>query len=101
MVFLMVLVVPIFIRPARIAMGKTKRRLVIFEPMRLPTAKGKSWLAAAVRDTANSGREVPRATKVVPMIRGERRRAVESWLESFTNSCEQTKIRTSETTKTI
>ncbi len=47
---------------------KTPRTLYIFEPNTFPRAKSTFLLIAASIPTANSGNEVPNATKEIPII---------------------------------
>ena len=54
--------------PKNEEMPKTPRTLYIFEPNTLPKAKSTFLLIAEITPTANSGNEVPNATKEIPII---------------------------------
>jgi len=49
----------------------TRAMLVILEPMTLPATIAVSPLSAAATLDANSGSEVPKATRVTPIINGD------------------------------
>jgi len=66
-----VFVVPIRKFPPKIAIPRIRVILAIFEPIRLVIAISGCFSAMAAKETASSGKEVPKATIVIPMIKGE------------------------------
>ena len=53
------------------AIPNTDRMLNILEPIILPMDMELSFRYAAIADVANSGREVPNATTLIPMVISE------------------------------
>jgi hypothetical protein len=52
----------------------TKRMLAILDPITLAATISVTPLETAIKDEINSGKEVPKATMVTPIIKGERPR---------------------------
>lgn len=83
--FLCVLVLPMRNFPRRIPTGKTIRILTMLEPIILPKAKPVSFFIKAISETESSGNDVPKATRVMPIISGEIRKAREIFFANLTN----------------
>lgn len=81
--FFCVLVVPILIGKRRMLIPRTRQTLRILEPIISPKEiKGAPCIIAEIA-TKVSGREVPIATKVTPMIKGDILILEESFSENF------------------
>lgn len=77
--------VPILSFPKNTPTGKTNKIFIMFDPMILPMANPASFLSMETIDTASSGSEVPMATMVMPMIRGDIRSTLEIFSARPTN----------------
>ena len=69
--FLCVFWVPILTGKNKIEIPRTRKILQIFEPIIFPRDKSGTFWAIDEIVTENSGREVPKAISVDPIIRGD------------------------------
>ncbi|MNG01939.1 hypothetical protein D3C84_849410 [compost metagenome] len=65
----------------------TPSRLNRLLPITLPTAISRSPRSAAINEVANSGRDVPMATMVRPMIRSDNPRSVATSTAAPSSRC--------------